>query len=120
MKKMIVLVLVLVLFQISISYSSEDIKLKLPKGSTGEVYRAAAGHNFYTVVKVNGRERILFANQYNLETWIYPAGTMSNRDHLEQNIKNGDVKKLRGKSKDKVPDEINIKTDGTVEVISWQ
>ena len=120
MKKMIVLALVLVLFPINIGYSIEDVKLKLPKGSTGEIYRAKAGHNYYTVVKVDGRERVMFANEYSLERWSHPAGTFHTRDDLEQSVERGDVKKLREKSKDKVPDEVNIKADGTVKVISWQ
>ena len=120
MKKMIVLALVLVLFPINISYSIEDVKLKLPKGSTGEIYRAKAGHNCYTVVKVDGRERVMFANEYSLERWSHPAGTFHTRDDLEQSVERGDVKKLREKSKDKVPYEVNIKADGSVKVITWQ
>jgi len=120
MKKMIVLALVLVLLPINISYSIEDVKLKLPKGSTGEIYRAKAGHNYYTVVKVDGRERVMFANEYSLERWSHPAGTFHTRNDIEQSVERGDVKKLREKSKDKVPDEVNIKADGTVKVISWQ
>ena len=119
MKKMIVLALVLVLFPINISYSIEDVKLKLPKGSTGEIYRAKAGHNYYTVVKVDGRERVMFANEYSLERWSHPAGTFHTRDDIGQSVERGDVKKLRGKSEGKVPDEVNIKADGTVKVISW-
>jgi len=120
MKKMIVLALVLVLLPINISYSIEYVKLKLPKGSTGEIYRAKAGHNYYTVVKVDGRERVMFANEYSLERWSHPAGTFHTRNDIEQSVERGDVKKLREKSKDKVPDEVNIKADGTVKVISWQ
>jgi biopolymer transport protein ExbD len=120
MKKIIVLALVLIIFPINISYSLEDVKLKLPQGSTGEIYRAKAGHNYYTVVKVDGREQVMFANQYSLERWSAPAGTFHTRDDVEQRVKNGDVIKLREKSKDKVPDEVNIKADGTVEVVSWQ
>ena len=120
MKKMIMWVLVLMLFPINISYSLEDVKLKLPKGSTGEIYRAKAGHNYYTVVKVDGRERIMFASQYSLESWSHPAGTFHTRDDIEQSVASGGVKKLWEKSKDKVPDEVKVKVDGTVEVISWQ
>jgi len=120
MKMMIMWVLVLMLLPINISYSLEDVKLKLPKGSTGEIYRAKAGHNYYTVVKVDGRERIMFANQYSLERWSHPAGTFHTRDDIEQSVENGEVKKLWEKSKDKVPDEVKVKVDGTVEVISWQ
>jgi len=120
MKKIIVLVLVLILFSVNISYSLEDVKLKLPKGSTGEIYRAKAGHNYYTIVEVDGRERVMFANQYSLERWSHPAGTFHNRDDIEQSIERGDVKKLREKSKDKVPKEVKVKVDGTVEVISWK
>jgi len=120
MKKMIVLALVLILFPVNICYSLEDVKLKLPKGSTGEIYRAKAGHNYYTVVKVDGRERVMFANQYSLERWSRPGGKIGTREGLERSVKSGDVKKLREKSKDKVPDEVNVKADGTVEVISWQ
>ena len=119
MKKMIVLALVLILFPINISYSIEDVKLKLPKGSTGEIYRAKAGHNYYTVVKADGREQVMFANEYRLEIWSHPAGTLHDRDDIEQSVEKGEVKKLREKSKDKVPDEVNIKADGTVKVISW-
>ena len=119
MKKMIVLALVLVLFPINISYSIEDVKLKLPKGSTGEIYRAKAGHNYYTVVRVDGRERVMFANEYSLERWSHPAGTFHTRNDIEQSVERGDVKKLREKSKDKVPDEVNMKADRTVKVISW-
>ncbi len=120
MKKIIVLAFVLVLFPINIGYSIEDVKLKLPKGSTGEIYRAKAGHNYYTVVKVDGRERVMFANQYSLERWSTPAGTLHDRNDLEQSVKRGDVKKLREKSEGKVPDKVKVKADGTVEVISWQ
>ena len=120
MKKMIVLALVLVLFPINISYSIEDVKLKLPKGSTGEIYRAKAGHNYYTVVRVDGRERVMFANEYSLERWSHPAGTFHTRDDIGQSVERGDVKKLRGKSEGKVPDKVKVKADGTVEVISWQ
>ena len=120
MKKMIVLVLVLVLFPINISYSIEDVKLKLPKGSTGEIYRAKAGHNYYTVVKVDDRERVMFASEYSLERWSAPAGIIATRDGLEQSIKSGDVQRLREKSEGKVPDKVKVKADGTVEVISWQ
>ena len=120
MKKMIMLALVLVLFPINISYSIEDVKLKLPKGSTGEIYRAKAGHNYYTVVKVDGREQVMFANEYSLERWSSPAGGIGIREGLEKAVKSGDVKKLREKSKDKVPDEVKVKVNGTVEVISWQ
>ena len=91
MKKMIVLTLVLVLFPINISYSIEDVKLKLPKGSTGEIYRAKAGHNYYTVVKVNGRERVMFANQYSLEIWNSPAGTFHTKDDIEQSVERGEM-----------------------------
>ena len=120
MKKIIVLILVLVLFPIDLSCSIEDVKLKLPKGSTGEIYRAKAGHNYYTVVKVDDREQVMFANEYSLERWSHPAGTFHDRDDLEQSVKNGGVIKLRGKSEDKVPDEVNINADGTIKVISWQ
>ena len=120
MKKMIMLALVLVLFPINISYSIEDVKLKLPKGSTGEIYRAKAGHNYYIVVKADGREQVMFANQYSLERWSTPAGTLHDRDDLEQSVKRGNVKKLREKSEGKVPDRVKVKADGTVEVISWQ
>lgn len=120
MKKIIVLILVVVLFPINISCSPEDVKLKLPKGSTGEIYRAKAGHNYYIVVRVDGREQVMFANQYSLERWIHPAGTLHTRDDLEQSIERGDVKKLREKSTDKVPHELHIKADGTVKVITWQ
>ena len=120
MKKIIMCVLVLMLLPINISYALEDVKLKLPKGSTGELYRAKAGHNYYTVVNVDGRERVMFANIYSLERWSSPAGTFHTRDDVEQSVKRGEVKKLREKSKDKVPDEVKVKADGTVEVISWQ
>jgi len=120
MKKIILLVSVLVLFSIDIIYPIEDVKLKLPKGSTGEIYRAKAGHNYYTVVKVDGREKVMFANKYSLERWSYPAGIIVTREGLEQSIKSGDVKKLRVKSEGKVPDEVIVKADGSVEVISWQ
>ena len=120
MKKMIVLALVLILYPVNICYSLEDVKLKLPKGSTGEIYRAKAGHNYYTVVKVDDREQVMFANQYSLERWSQPAGTFHTRDDLEQSVERGGVKKLRKKSKDKVPYEVNIKADGTVKVITWQ
>ena len=120
MKKMIVLALVVVLFPINISYSIEDVKLKLPKGSTGEVYRAKAGHNYYTIVKVDSREQVMFANEYSLERWSHPAGTFHTRDDLEQSVKTGGIKKLREKSGGKIPDEVKVKADGTVKVISWQ
>ena len=120
MKKIIMWTLILMLLPINISYSIEDVKLKLPKGSTGEIYRAKAGHNYYTVVKVDDREQVMFANQYSLERWSRTAGTIATRDGLEQSVKSGDVIKLREKSEDKVPDEVNIKADGTVEVISCQ
>jgi hypothetical protein len=92
----------------------------LQKGSTGEVFRAKAGHNYYTVVRVDDREQVMFANQYSLERWSRASGIIGIREGLEQSVKSGDVKKLREKSKDKVPDEVNVKADGTVEVISWQ
>jgi len=117
---MIMWVLVLMLLPISISYSLEDVKLKLPKGSTGEIYRAKAGHNYYTVVNIDGRERVMFANEYRLEMWSHPAGTFHTRDDIEQSVKSGDVKKLREKSEGRVPDEVTVKADGSVEVISWQ
>ena len=117
---MIVLILVVVLFPINISYSLEDVKLKLPKGSTGEIYRAKAGHNYYIIVKVDSREQVMFANQYSLERWSHPAGTFHARADLEQSVERGDVKKLRGKSGNKVPDEVKVRADGSVEVISWQ
>ena len=120
MKKMVMLALVLVLFPINISYSIEDVKLKLPIGSTGEIYRAKAGHNYYTVVKVDDREQVMFANQYSLERWSAPAGTFHTRDDIEQNVARGGVKKLRKKTEGKVPDKVTIKPDGTVKVISWQ
>jgi hypothetical protein len=120
MKKMIMIALVLMLFPVNISYSLEDVKLKLPKGSTGELYRAKAGHNYYTVVKVGGRERVMFANQYRLEIWSRPAGKLHTRADIEQSVERGEVKKLMEKIKDKVPDEVNVKADGSVEVISWQ
>jgi hypothetical protein len=120
MKKEIVLILAMVLFPINISYSLEDVKLKLPKGSTGEIYRAKAGHNYYIIVEVDSREQVMFANQYSLERWSHPAGTFHARADLEQSVERGDVKKLREKSEDKVPDEVNINADGTVRVISWQ
>ena len=120
MKKMIMWVLVLMLLPISISYSLEDVKLKLPKGSTGEIYRAKAGHNYYTVVNIDGRERVMFANEYRLEMWSHPAGTFHTRDDIEQSVKSGEVKKLREKSEGRVPDEVTVKADGSVEVISWQ
>ena len=120
MKKIIMWVLISMMLPINISYSLEDVKLKLPKGSTGEIYRAKAGHNYYTVVNVDGREKVMFANEYRLEMWSHPAGTFHNREDLEQSIKSGDIKKLREKSEGKVPDEVNVKVDGTVEVISWQ
>jgi hypothetical protein len=120
MKKIIVFALVLVLLPITISYSIEDVKLKLPKGSTGEIYRAKAGHNYYTIVKVDGREQVMFANQYNLDRWSHPAGKFHTRDDIEKSVERGGVKKLREKSEGKVPDEVNIKADGTAKVISWQ
>lgn len=120
MKKMIVLALVLVLLPINISYSIEDVKLKLPKGSTGEIYRAKAGHNYYTIVKVDGRERVMFANQYSLERWSHPAGTFHTRDDIEKSVERSGVRKLRKKSEGKVPDRVKVKADGIVEVISWQ
>jgi hypothetical protein len=120
MKKKIVLTLVLVIFPINIIYSLEDLKLKLPQGSTGEIYRAKAGHNFYTVVKVGGREKVMFANQYSIERWSRPAGAISTIDGLKQIVEGGSVQKLRKKSGDKVPDEVDVKVDGTVEVVSWQ
>ena len=120
MKKIIVWTSVLMLVLVQIGYSLEDVKLKLPKGSTGEVYRAKAGHNYYTIVKVDGRERVEFANQYSLERWSYPAGTFHTRDDIEKSVERGDVQKLREQTEGKVPDELKIKADGTVEVISWQ
>jgi hypothetical protein len=120
MKKIIMWVFLLLLFPINFSYPLEDVKLKLPKGSIGEIYRAKAGHNYYTVVNVDGRERVMFANQYRLEEWSKPAGTIGTREGLEQSVKRGDVKKLREKSGNKVPDEVNVRADGSVEVISWQ
>jgi hypothetical protein len=120
MKKIIVFALVLVLLPITISYSIEDVKLKLPQGSTGEIYRAKAGHNYYTIVKIDGREQVMFANQYNLDRWSHSAGTFHTRDDIEKSVERGGVKKLREKSEGKVPDEVNIKADGTAKVISWQ
>ncbi|MEE8381333.1 MAG: hypothetical protein V3R78_05615, partial [Thermodesulfobacteriota bacterium] len=67
-----------------------------------------------------GRERVMFASEYSLERWSAPSGIIATRDGLEQSIKSGDVKRLREKSENKVPDEVNVKADGTVEVISWQ
>ena len=120
MKKIIIWLLVLMLFPINVSYSLENVKLKLPKGATGEIYRAKTGHNYYTIVEIDGRERVMFANQYSLERWNHPAGTFHTRADIEQSVQTGEVKKLREKTKDKVPDEVNIKADGSVEVISWQ
>ncbi len=120
MKKIIMWVLISMMLPINISYSLEDVKLKLPKGSTGEIYRAKAGHNYYTVVKVDGREQVMFANEYSLERWSAPAGTFHTREDVEQSVKKGGVIKLRGKSEGKVPDKVKVKADGTVEVISWQ
>ena len=120
MKKIIVLALFLTLFSFNISYSLEDVTLKLPKGSTGEIYRAKAGHNYYTVVVVDEREQVMFANMHTLERWSRPAGIIALMEGLEQCIKRGDVKKLRGKLEGKVPNEVKVKADGTVEVISWK
>lgn len=120
MNRILLWTLVLMMLSVQVGYPLEDVKIKLPKNSTGEVYRAKAGHNYYTIANVDGRERVLFANQYSLERWSYPAGTFHTRDDIEESVKRGDVQKLREKSEGKIPDELNIKADGTVEVISWQ